>query len=143
MTATHRRQRGFSYVEVLLSVVLLAVMLAPALDALQSALAGNQGGAAELARQLALRDKMERVLARPFTELYVQTYAPGGNTASSVSASLSDPVGTPERRTVVLYRYDGSAAALSAADTGLVRILVYYESEGAGRALTTLVGRWW
>jgi Tfp pilus assembly protein PilV len=142
LTGTHRHQRGFSYVEVLLSVVLLAVMLAPALDALQSGVAGNQG--AELvARQLALQDKMERVLARPFNELYVQTYAPGGNTASSVSAALSDPVGTPERRTVVLYRYDGSAAALSAADTGLVRVLVYYENEGAGRALTTLVGRWW
>ena len=96
-----------------------------------------------VARQLALRDKMERVLARPFADLYAQTYAPGGNTTTSVSASLSDAAGTPDRRNVVLYRYDASSSALSAADTGLVYVAVYYEAEGASLGLTTLVGRWW
>jgi type II secretory pathway pseudopilin PulG len=137
-----KAQRGFSYVEILLSVVLLAVLLVPALEALQTAVAGNQN-AALVSRHLALQDKMERVLSRPFADLYTQTYAPGGNTTTSVSASLSDAVGTPARRNVVLYRYDASAAALSAADTGLVFIAVYYENEPADRALTTLVGRWW
>jgi type II secretory pathway component PulJ len=137
-----KAQRGFSYVEILLSVVLLAVLLVPALEALQSAIAGN-ANAALVSRHLALQDKMERVLSRPFADLYTQTYAPGGNTTTSVSASLSDAVGTPARRNVVLYRYDASAAALSAADTGLVFIAVYYENEPADRALTTLVGRWW
>jgi type II secretory pathway component PulJ len=135
-------QRGFSYVEILLSVVLLAVLLVPALEALQTAVAGNQG-AALVGRQLALQDKMERVLSRPFADLYRQTYAPGGNTPTSVSASLSDAVGTPGRRNVVLYRYDASAAAPSAGDTGLLFVAVYYENEPADRALTTLVGRWW
>lgn len=135
-------QRGFSYVEVLLSVVLLAVLLVPALEALQTAVAGNQN-AALVGRHLALQDKMERVLSRPFADLYAQTYAPGGNTTTSVSASLSDPVGTPARRNVVLYRYDASSAAPSAADTGLLFVGVHYETEPADRALTTLVGRWW
>lgn len=142
MTRTRNGQRGLSYVEVLLSVVLLVLLLVPALEALQSAIAGNQS-APVLARQLGLRDKMERVLARPFADLYVHTYAPGGNTTSSVSASLSDAVGAPQRRNVVLYRYDASTAALSSADTGLLYVAVYYEGEGAGSALTTLVGRWW
>jgi type II secretory pathway component PulJ len=136
-----KAQRGFSYVEILLSVVLLAVLLVPALEALQSAIAGN-ANAALVSRHLALQDKMERVLSRPFADLYRETYS-GGNTTTSVSASLSDSVGTPERRNVVLYRYDASAKALSAADTGLVFIAVYYENEPADRALTTLVGRWW
>jgi len=83
------------------------------------------------------------VLSRPFADLYAQTYAPGGNSATVASASLSDPVGTPQRRNVVLYRYDASAKALSAADTGLVFVAVYYENEPVDRALTTLVGRWW
>jgi type II secretory pathway component PulJ len=135
-------QRGFSYVEILLSVVLLAVLLVPALEALQSAIAGN-ANAPLVRRHLALQDKIERVLSRPFADLYTQTYAPGGNTTTSVSASLSDPAGTPERRNVVLYRYDASAAAPSAADTGLLFVAVYYENEPADRALTTLVGRWW
>ena len=128
--------------EVLLSVALLALLLGPALEALQSALAGNQG-AALVARQFALQDKMERVLARPFAALYAQTYAPGGNSQTSVSESLSDAVGTPERRIVVLYRCDASAASPVYADTGLVYVAVYYESEGADHALTALVGRWW
>jgi len=34
--------RGFSYVEILLSVVLLTVLLVPALQALQSGVAGGQ-----------------------------------------------------------------------------------------------------
>jgi type II secretory pathway component PulJ len=135
-------QRGFSYVEILLSVVLLAVLLVPALEALQSAIAGN-ANAPLVRRHLALQDKMERVLSRPFADLYTQTYAPGGNTTTSVSVSLSDPAGTPERRNVVLYRYDASAAAPSAADTGLLLVAVYYENEPADRGLTTLVGRWW
>jgi type II secretory pathway component PulJ len=135
-------QRGFTYVEILLSVILLAVLLVPALEALQSAVAGNQS-AALVTRELALRDKMERVLARPFLDLYAQTYAPGGNTTNSVSESLSDPAGTPGRRNVVLYRYDASTAALSATDTGLIYVAVYYESEGPASTVSTLVGRWW
>jgi type II secretory pathway pseudopilin PulG len=137
---SRRLERGFSYVEVLVSVVLLGVLLVPALEALQSGISGTQ--AAALARRdLALRDKMERVLAKPFVELYAQTYATGGNTTNAVSATLSDPPGSPYRRNVVLYRYDG--ASLTGADSGLVYVAVYYESEGPSGALATLVGRWW
>jgi hypothetical protein len=137
-----RDQSGFSHVEILLSVVLLMVLLVPALEALQSGIAGGQN-ASLAARQLVLRDKMEQVLAKPFAELYSQTYLPGGNTAGSVSASLSDSVGAPSRRNVVLYRYDAVTAALSPSDTGLVFVSVYYEAEGSAKALNTLVGRWW
>jgi type II secretory pathway pseudopilin PulG len=136
------RYHGFSYLEILLSVILLFVLLVPALEALQSGIAGGQN-APVAARQLALRDKMEQVLAKPFADLYSQTYVPGANTTSSVSASLSDPTGAPDRRNVVLYRYDATTAALSANDTGLLFVGAYYEAEGASRALSTLVGRWW
>lgn len=135
-------ERGFSYTEVLVSVVLLAVLLVPALEALQSGIAGSQGASLST-RQLMLRDKMERVLAKPFAELYAETYRPGGNTASSVSTAFSDPAGTPGRRNVVLYRHDASTGSLSESDTGLVFVSVYYEAEGSANALNTLVGRWW
>jgi len=140
--SNHCRQRGFSYVEILLSVVLLAILLVPALEALHSGIAG--GGTSSLAaRELMLRDKMERVLARPFADLYSETYLPGGNTTASISAPLSDIAGAPDRRNVVLYRYDASTRALSDSDTGLVFVSVYYEAEGSARALNTLVGGWW
>jgi len=139
----HPDQRGFSYIEILLSVVLLTVLLVPALRALQSGVAGGQNSSLA-ARQLTLRDKMEQVLAKPFADLYAQTYLPGGNTTTSVSALLSDAAGA-DRRVVVLYRYDASAGALNpnANDTGLLFVSVYYEAEGSANRLSTLVGRWW
>ncbi|HYE86252.1 MAG TPA: hypothetical protein VEA16_07845, partial [Vicinamibacterales bacterium] len=99
--------------------------------------------AAQLARHQALRDKMELVLSKPFADLYAQTYLPGANTAGWVSASLSDPAGAPNRRNVVLHRYDASTRALSGADTGLLYVAVFYEGQGTDAALNTLVGRWW
>jgi type II secretory pathway pseudopilin PulG len=140
--SNRRRQPGFSYVEILLSVVLLAVLLVPALEALQSGIAGGRSSSLA-AKQLMVRDKMERALAKPFADLYSETYLPGGNTMASVSASLSDPAGAPDRRNVVLYRYDATTRALSENDTGLVFVSVYYEAEGSAHALNTLVGGWW
>src|SRR6266566_5034107 len=123
------RPRGFSYAEILLSVVLITVLLVPALQALQTGIAGGQNPSLA-ARQLTLRDKMEQVLAKPFADLYSQTYLPGGNTTSA-NGSFSDPAGAPDRRNVVLYRYDASTRAFSANDTGLVFVSVYYEAEGS------------
>ena len=141
--------RGFSYAEILLSVVLLTVLLVPALQALQSGIAGGQSPA-PAARQLTLRDRMEQVLAKPFADLYAQTYLAGGNTTSA-NGPFSDPVGAPDRRNVVLYRYNivydpvtvTYSGALSFNDTGLLYVSVYYEAEGSANGLNTLVGRWW
>jgi Tfp pilus assembly protein PilE len=133
--------RGYSHVEVLVSVVLLGVLLVPALEALQTGITTNQG-AALAARHAALRDKMERVLAKPFYELYVETYTPSGNTPSA-SAKFSDLAGADNRRNVVVYRYDPAANARTANDTGVLFVAVYYESDGPNAALSTLLSRWW
>ncbi len=135
------RPRGFSYVEILLSVVLLAVLLVPALQALQSGVAGGQNPALAT-RQLALRDKMEQVLAKPFYDLYKQTYPDNSTSANTL---LSDLAGATDRRVVVLYRYAAttSGGASSLADTGLLYVSVYYEAEGSVNGLNTLVGGWW
>jgi Tfp pilus assembly protein PilE len=138
---TALRQRGFSYVEVLLSVVLLGILLVPAMQSLADAIAGSAVSTAS--QQLDLRSKMEEVLSKPFGELYAETYASGGNTATSVSSSLSDASGTNGRRVVVLYRFDQTTNALSSNDTGLLYVSVYVESAGSAGALNTLVGRWW
>lgn len=137
----HSGQQGFSYAEVLLSVMLLAILLVPALQALNNAIMGGSNNLA--ARQLNLRSKMEEVLSKPFGVLYAETYLTGGNTSTSVSANFSDASGAPDRRVVVLYRYDAVTAALSSNDTGLMYVSVYYEAEGSAGALNTLLGRWW
>jgi type II secretory pathway component PulJ len=134
--------RGFSYVEILLSVTLLAVLLVPALEALQTAIAGRPTAAA-VPGSLALQSKMEEVLAAPFAKIYAETYLPGGNTPNSVSATFSDAAGTPDRRLVVIHRYNAVTKTLSGVDTGLAFVNVYYEAEGPSSGLATLVGRWW
>jgi type II secretory pathway component PulJ len=139
--AAYANQLGFSYVEVLLSVILLGILLVPAMQALNSAIAG--GSSNVVARQLNLRNKMEEVLSKPYNNLYRETNLSGGNTTTSISTSLSDASGAAERRVVTIYRYDTTTNGLSATDTGALYVSVYYEAEGSANALNTLVGRWW
>ncbi len=136
-------QRGFSYAEVLLSVMLLAILLVPALQALNTGIAGSAGATGLSQRQLSLRSKMEEVLSNPFSQLYAQTYLGGGNTTTSVSTSFSDASGALDRRVVVFYRFDAATNALSTNDTGLLYVNIYYEAEGSANSLNTLAGRWW
>jgi hypothetical protein len=141
--ATHpRAPQGFSYVEILLSVVLIGVLLVPALQAMQTATLGAPADAATPG-SLLLQSKMEEVLAAPYSRVYGETYVTGGNTATSVSTLFSDAAGAAQRRVVVIYRYDPSARALAPTDTGVAYVSVYYEAEGAARGLNTLKGRWW
>lgn len=133
---------GFSYVEILLSIVLVGVLLVPALEALQGAIAGTPASPAG-PTPAALHAKLEQVVAAPFSKLYAETYATGGNTTTSASAAFSDASGATPRRIVVIYRYDALLRTLAIADTGLVHVSVYYEAEGPAGAVNTLVGRWW
>jgi type II secretory pathway pseudopilin PulG len=141
IVSIHRPQQGFTYAEVLLSVLLISILLVPALQALNTGIAGSSNDLA--ARQFELRSKVEEVLANPFGQLYSETYLYGGNTPTSVSASYSDAAGTTDRRVVVFYRYDVATNALSSNDTGLLYVNTYYEAEGSANGLSTLVGRWW
>jgi Tfp pilus assembly protein PilE len=134
-------QRGFSYAEVLVSIMLIAILLVPAMQALNTAIVGGSSNVA--ARQLNLRNKMEEVLSKTYNMLYAETNLSGGNTTTSVSTNYSDASGVADRRVVVLYRFDTSTNALSASDTGVLYVSVYYEAEGSTNALNTLVGRWW
>jgi hypothetical protein len=136
-------QRGFYYVGALLAVMLMAILLVPALQALHGAILGNAVSGKLGARQLSLRGKMEEVLSQPFGALYADTYLGGGNTSTSVSARFSDASGANQRRLVVLYRFDQVGDALTAGDSGLLYVSVYFEAEGGAGALTTLAGRWW
>lgn len=141
LKTSNSSQGGFSYAEVLLSVILLAILLVPAMQSLNSAISGGSSSVA--AKQLNLRNKMEEVLSKPYKLLYAETSVSGGNTTTSISANYSDAAGATDRRVVVLYRYDTTSNALSSSDTSVLYISVYYEAEGNTNALNTLVGRWW
>jgi len=135
------RAHGFSYVEVLVSVVLLAVLLVPALQSLQGGVR-NAVTPSMAARPQLLRAKIEEVLSSPFPELYAATYVGGANT-TGINATFSDAVGAANRRVVVLYRYNAATKALSTNDTGLLYVSAYYSADGSAGAVATLAGRWW
>jgi len=137
----YSKHHGFSYIEVLLYVVLIAVLLVPDMQVLNGAISGSASNVA--ARQLNLRNKMEEVLSKPYSTLYAVTSVSGGNTATSISTSLSDASGTVDRRAVTIYRYDTTTNALSATDTGVLFVNVYYEADGSTNGLNTLFGQWW
>ncbi len=131
---------GFSYVETLLALILLMILLVPAMNALSSALQGSATSVPE--RALSLREKMEDVLSRPYSELYAATSI--SDTTSTIKTAYSDPAGTANRRVVVFYRCTTTTAhALTTSNTGMLRVKVYFEADGSNNALETLVGRWW
>ena len=138
---------GFSYVEVLVSMALMAILLVPALDALTSGVraSANQFANSQFRhvdRHLQLRNKMEDVLSRPFSDLYADTNA---SNTPSVIAKYSDSVGSPNRRLVALCRFDYSNKVCTKNGSDLLFVKVYYEADGGAQetALHTLTGKWW
>lgn len=132
-----RRQRGFSYVEVLIAMVIIVVCLVPALDALRDGVRGAGIQLEYAQNQQRLKTRFEEVLANTFATLDAAAMLAGNSPAITVPA-YSDAAGTANRLLVTLYRYDGSAA--TGTDTGLLWLNVAIE--GSNRSLNTLKSRW-
>ncbi len=135
------KQAGFSYLEVLVAVGIIAVSLVPMLEALQAGLL-----ATDLHQQLTTKEqrvfsRMEEMLAEPFATLDAAALAAGSETTPT---SYSDPVATPDRRLVYLSRYDGDNAdsdnqPFTGVDPGLLWVRV--EIEGTVQGLEALTAQ--
>ena len=141
MAPDHRlvrsRQRGLSYVEVLIAVVIVAVCLVPALDALRDGMSASATQRSHAVNQQRLKTRMEEVLANRFATLDAAAMA-AGNNPSTTAAAYTDAAGSADRLLVTLYRYDGSAPTSS--DSGLLWVKVAIE--GSNLSLDTLKSRW-
>lgn len=131
-----RRQAGFSYLEVLLSLVLLGTLLVPALEALRDAMAGPRVQAELVTEQLRLASGLEQVLALPYSNLLARA----GD--AQVPSTLSEPATVPGRLLVYVSRYDstdadGDGDPFSGGSANLLWVAV--SSEHSHRRLTTLV----
>lgn len=131
---------GFSYVEVLVATLVLAVSLVPALEALQTAMLGATVNESLELRHQRLTSRMAEMLVEPFGDLEAEEAAAGG----APSPQYSDPPATPDRRLVLLSRYDGDNAdndndPLTGTDDGLLRLRV--ELENTPDVLEALVAR--
>lgn len=101
------RQSGLTLVEVLVTMALLAVLLLPAMKALQTGIVGADVHNELAVDQSRLTSRMEELLVEPFTDLEAAASAAGGTT---VPSGYSDAVGPPGRMMVFLSRYDGDNA---------------------------------
>lgn len=135
-----RLQAGFSYVEALVAVILIAVSLVPALQALQGGMIAATSGGSLADDLLYVQSKMEQVLAQPFAQLDAAAQAAGSPT---VLSSYSDPSGA-RRRFVYISRYDADNAdadnnRFTGTDAGLLWVNV--SLEGSTSSLITLTAR--
>ena len=131
------RAGGFSYVESIVALLILATALAPALSALRPGLAASASTRSYSVNQQRLKSRMEEVLANRFATLDAAAIAAGNSPAATVTA-YSDAAGTKDRLLVTLYRYDGVSP--TASDSGLLWVTVAIE--GSSLALNTLKSRW-
>ncbi len=136
-----RQQLGLTLVEVLVSVVLLAILLVPAINALQTSIVGAEVHSDVALSHYRLTSAIEELLAEPFVDLADAATAAGGPTALS---SYSEAAGTPGRLLVYLSFYDGDNAdsddnAFTGTETDLLWLRV--EIEGGVNALETVRAR--
>ncbi len=134
-----RRESGFSYAEVLVATLLLAVSLVPALEALQTGILASSIDESLTRLHYHLTSKMEEVLAESFPALEAAEAAAGG-----APTSYSDAVASPDRRLVFLSPYDGDNADAdddpsTGTDDGL--LLVRVEIEASAHAVESLTAR--
>ena len=135
-----RRQEGFSYVEVLVAVVLIAVCLVPAIQALQTGILGASVQEERVADHYALQAKMEEVLADSFGALDTAGLA-AGNPAAPPNPT---PPYSASPLLVYIARFDaddadGDGLAHTGAEDDILWVRV--ESEDTGRFLETLTSR--
>jgi len=100
---TPRQQSGISYVEVLAAVIIIALIVIPATNAIRGALDVAQADSLATVNHYRLLSKMEEVLAAPFADVAAAAAGP------STATIHSDPPG-PDRRLVFVAPYDGDNA---------------------------------
>ena len=134
-------QAGFSYLETLIAVTLIAVALAPAIESLQTGMLGATVHERAATLHYRAAGRLEELLAQPYAALDAAALAAG---SSTVASSYSDTAGTTDRRLAYLARYDVDNAdtdgnRFTGGDEGVVWVRVAIE--GSSIALDSL-RRW-
>jgi len=124
-----RKEYGLTLVEVLVTVVLLAILLVPAMRALQTAVVGAGVHGDVSSSHHRLTSRLEELLAEPFVDLSDAAIAAG---APATASSYSEAAGPSGRLLVYLSLYDGDNAdadndPFTGVDPGLLWIRVDIE----------------
>ena len=106
-------QQGFSYIEVLVAMFIIAIALVPAMEALQSGIQGAGIHQQTTQQHYLLLSRMENLMATSYGDLLLAAETAGNATTPS---SYSDPAGQSERIIVYLSLYDADADPFTIAD---------------------------
>jgi prepilin-type N-terminal cleavage/methylation domain-containing protein len=137
----NNKEAGLTLVEVLVTVVLLSILLIPAIQAIQTGVAGAEVHADLTTSHHRIASRLEEVLTEPFNDLVDAATAAGSPTTAS---SYSDTAGPPSRLLVFLSPYDGDNAdadddAFTGVDPGILWVRV--EIENSTLSLETVTAR--
>jgi Tfp pilus assembly protein PilV len=100
------RHGGFSYLEVLIATLLIAVALVPMMDALRPGIQGSKLHKQRAEIHYVLAGKLETVLAEPFVDLDEAATAAGSATSPTSYSDLAADI--PYQ--VYIWRYDADNA---------------------------------
>jgi Tfp pilus assembly protein PilV len=143
-------QNGFSYLEVLIASLIVAIVLVPAMNALQTGILSANIHQTLTAQYYLRLKKIEALQAEPFINLLA-----AAKTATNVtsSSSYSDAAGSKNRSLVYLALYDADASPFTIVDgnkdldndvyTGDTANLLWVKvlTEGDTGGLETLINR--
>lgn len=144
-----RLDTGFSYVEVLLAVLLLSVCLVPALNAVRGAIGAPLVAQDNATAMLCVKSQMEKILAEPYPDLLAAA-APGTQSGpvatASPSYSMAADTACPARNVYIARHNPYDSTKFPASDTGLLYVTVSapdLSTSPAGTSYTfsTLVAR--
>ncbi len=132
---------GFSYTEILVSIVLISIALIPTIESIQIAHTGSSVYQSLSTQHYHLSSKIEEVLAQPYSSLESAAILAG---APNIPTSYSDSAGENNRRLVFLSLYDGDNEdsdddPFTGTDAGLLWVRV--SIEGTSKQFETLIGR--
>ena len=133
-------ESGYSYIEVLVAIALIAITLIPAIDSLRSGVQGSGIHRDEAGNYHWLVAKMAELRAMPYSELLEASVNAG--TPTAIADAMSDAVGAERRRVVYLGLYDGDNTdadddPFTGVDEGLIWLRV--ELAGTVHSLEPLV----
>ena len=123
------KQKGLSYIELILAVILIAISIAPIHSSLNSSLRSYDHSQEIVDDALHVSNLLEQLTNEKYAQLYQKALNAGSHT---IATSYSDPPTVANRRLVYLSLWDGDDAdsdndGHTGADAGLLWIKVELE----------------
>ena len=141
--AARVRIKGFSFVEVMVAVLLLAICAIPMMEAIRNGLSVSSAGADKARELRCMKNTMEAILAEPYQTLWLA--ASQDNAASYALPEDASCTGVTRRLAISLCEQSGATTVFltsgSAANRRESAMLHIALSSDKGYAFTTLVAR--